>query len=605
MAPATGHPPGTHPVGNAVSEGATSAPGTHSRSPSSTMVPRSAEGQEGGPSTLPGWSPTGTALVRSQGGSQGPSPPEPAMGEDAGAAVPLGDSSTGPRPSITVATDSPAPGTAGTSPFMGGLQRLLTPPRTPGGTLGLPGGRGSGSPPLPVMDASWQGPGADPRPSVPPLGADGPVSSTAVGTGPASLPAAGTGPGLPIPTGTPGVTSPPPGGPLDPTPGLSGTPSMEGAPGHGHVPLLQTRPPGLPLTPTAPGSAVQSRGLLPSTGPPRAPPAPSAAPASSSMGPTTLLPSPGTRWGVLGLSPNVGTPPAPGLWLPHASFGGDATERPQILGGDPVGAGDAGPWAVTAPLSWAPGSLDPPSAPGTAQTLAPSQPETSLGTTAAIGITTTAVTVTITTVTTATPSSPALLRDVGTTTPEPSTAVLQRDGVGVTHLPTVMPGPPQQPHDHPGTHSGGPGTPSAAGDPDLVQLSDPRGHPDADTPRVLPPVTGRAPPVFIVEDQQPLLRASILRVPCELVLDVGFSPALQDPASREHRELLLRFNRTVSAGRGRGAAPGPPRTALNAPAQVTPLLAPLPGFLRLEVTRVRCVLVQPLPWGARRTVPWR
>ncbi|NXK84217.1 IMPG2 protein, partial [Amazona guildingii] len=455
-------------------------------------------------------------------------------------------------------------------------------------TPGLPGGRGSGSPPLPVMDASWQGPGAAPRPSVPPLGADGPVSSTAVGTGPASLPAAGTGPGLPIPTGTPGVTSPPPGGPLDPTPGLSGTPSMEGAPGHGHVPLLQTRPPGLPLTPTAPGSEVQSRGLLPSTGPPRAPPAPSAAPAGSSVGPTTLMPSPGTRWGVLGLSPTVAPPPAPGLRLSHAGFGGDATERPQILGGDPVGAGDAGPWAVTAPLSWAPGSLDPRSAPGTAQTLAPSQPETSLGSTAAIGITTTAVTVTITTVTTATPSSPALLRDVGTTTPEPSTAVLQRDGVRVTHLPTVTPGPPQQPHDHPGTHSGGPGTPSAAGDPDLVQPSDPRGHPDADTPRALPPVTGRAPPVFIVEDQQPLLRASVLRVPCELVLDVGFSPALQDPASREHRELLLRFNRTVSAGRGCGAAPGPPRTALNAPAQVTPLLAPLPGFLRLEVTRVRC-----------------
>lgn len=46
------------------------------------------------------------------------------------------------------------------------------------------------------------------------------------------------------------------------------------------------------------------------------------------------------------------------------------------------------------------------------------------------------------------------------------------------------------------------------------------------------------------------------------------------------------------------------RTALNAPAQVTPLFAPLPGFLWLEVTRVRCVLVQPLPWGTWHTVLW-
>lgn len=44
--------------------------------------------------------------------------------------------------------------------------------------------------------------------------------------------------------------------------------------------------------------------------------------------------------------------------------------------------------------------------------------------------------------------------------------------------------------------------------------------------------------------------ASLLRVPCELVLDMGFVPALQDPASREHRGLLHSFNRTVSLGPG-------------------------------------------------------
>ncbi|XP_057253988.1 collagen alpha-1(I) chain-like [Pezoporus wallicus] len=562
-APATGHPPGTHPVGNAVSEGATAAPGARSRSPSPTTVPSSAEGQGGSPGALPGWSPTGTALVQSQGGSHRPSPPELAMGEDAGATVPLGDPGPGPRPSIAVATDSPEPGTGGTSPFAGGAQRLLTPTGTPGGAPGLAGGRGSASHPPPVMDVSWQGPGAAPRPSLPPLGADDPVSRAAAGTGPASLPAAGTGPGLPGPAST-GVTSPGPGAPLDPTAALSGAPDTEGPAGHGRVPLHQTRPPGLPLTPMAPGRAVQSRGLFPSPGHPRAPPAPSAAPAGSSAVPTTPLPSPGTRWGVLGLSPTAGTPPAPGLWLPHASFGGDATETPQVLGADPVEGSDAGPWAVTAPLSWEPGSLDPPSASGTTQTLAPSQPETSLGSTTAISITATTVTVTITTTTTA---SPALLRDVGTIAPEPSAAVLQRDAVGVTHLPTVTPGPLQQPSDSPGTlgHSGGPGSPTAAGDPDLVQpSSDPRGHPDADTPRAPPAVTGRAPQVFIVEDQRPLLRASVLRVPCELVLDMGFSPTLQDPASREHQALLHSFNRTV-----------------------TPLFAPLPGFLRLEVTRVR------------------
>ncbi|XP_030339130.1 collagen alpha-1(I) chain-like isoform X2 [Strigops habroptila] len=558
-APATGHSPWTGPAGNVVSEGATTSLGTPSYSPS-TAVPG---GQGGSPSTLLGWSPMGTALVQSRGGSHGPSSPEPGAGEDAGATVPLGDRGPGPRPSTALATDSPAPGTSGTSPFAGGLQSLLTPTGTPrgtlGGTLGLAGGRGSSH----GMDISWQGPGAAPHSSAPFLGAGDPASSTAVGPGPASLPAAGTGPGLPVPTSTastPGVTPSGPGGPLDPTPGLSGAPDIEGPPGHSHVPLHQTWPPGQLLTSMAPGSAVQSQGLVTSPG---TPPAPSAAPASGSVVPTTPLPSPGTRWGVWGLSPTAGTPSPP---VHHSGSGGDPAETPQIPGGDSVGVGDAGSWAVTDPPSWEPGSLDTPSAPGTPRPPAPSQPETFLRPTTAIGTTTTAVTTTTTT------ASPALLGDVGTITPKPSAAVLQRDVVGLTwgppiHLPTKMPGPPQQPTDPPGTlgHGGGPGSPPGAGDTDLVQpSSDPRAQPDADTPRAPPAATGRAPRVFIVEDQPPLLRASILRVPCELVLDMGFSPALQDPASREHRALLHSFNRTV-----------------------TPLFAPLPGFLRLEVTRIR------------------
>lgn len=55
--------------------------------------------------------------------------------------------------------------------------------------------------------------------------------------------------------------------------------------------------------------------------------------------------------------------------------------------------------------------------------------------------------------------------------------------------------------------------------------------------------------------------ASLLRIPCELVLDMGFVPALQDPGSPEHQELLQSFNQTVSAGWGRGLRAG--TTALS------------------------------------------
>ncbi|XP_042654823.1 uncharacterized protein LOC116965303 [Tyto alba] len=264
--PALGSPPGTDPAGNVTAGGATTPQGTPSHSPSSATVPGSAGGQGGTPSTPPGWSPTGTGLALRQGGSHSPSPPEPWAGEGPGATVSRGDSSKGTHLSVSLAKDSPVPGTMGTSPF---------------------------------------------------------------------------------------------------------------------------------------GAAA------------------------------------GLTWG----------PP--------------------------------------------------------------------------------------------------------------------------THLPTMAPAPPQQPTDLPGTlgHRGGPGSPPASGDAELVQPpSSPGGWPDADTPQVTPApaAAGRAPRVFIVEDQPPLLRASLLRIPCELVLDMGFVPALQDPGSHERRGLLHSFNRTV-----------------------VPLFMSVPGFLRLEVTGIR------------------
>uniref|UniRef100_A0A8C4UY47 IMPG2 protein n=1 Tax=Falco tinnunculus TaxID=100819 RepID=A0A8C4UY47_FALTI len=600
-APTTRSPPETNPVGNAMAESATTPQGTLLHPPSSVMVPGSAAGQWGLLSTLQGWSPMGTALVQSQRGSHSPLSSELWTGEGPGATVPLGDSSPGTPPSITLATDSPAPGATGTSPFGGGLQRLLTPMGTLEGTrqglpgLGLAGGRGSDSRLWHGTDIAWQGPHSAPRSSPLSLGAGGrggPVASAAwpaVGTGPTSLPAAGKGSGLPVPTttaGAPGMTSPGVGGALDPATGILGPPNMEGPPEHSHVPLEQTwhppAVPGQPPTTMAPGSTAvtQSWGSYTSQGSPRGSPA-SPAPAVPTL--PTPRPSPGTRWVVLGLSPTAGTPPtgpSPGTGLPHAGAGGDAAESPQILGGTPMGVSSAGPLAATAPPSWQPGSLDPPSAPGPPQQPAASQPVSSPGLTTAIGIAVTAAATTITAATavttattiTATTTSPALLRDVGTVTLEPGATVLQRDVTGLTGgpptpLPTVMSGSPQQPTDPPGTlgHRGSPGSPPAAGDTDLVRLpSSPRERPDADTPPVTPAAAGRAPRVFIVEDQPPLLRASLLRIPCELVLDMGFVPALQDPTSREHRGLLHSFNRTVS-----------------------PLFMSLPGFLRLEVTGIR------------------
>ncbi|NXB11229.1 IMPG2 protein, partial [Cnemophilus loriae] len=447
---------------------------------------------------------------------------------------------------------------------------------------GLSGGQGFASRPR-------EGPHSAPRPSALSLGpGGGPLASTtwpAMGTGPALLPATRRGSGLPLPmASTPGVTSPGQGGALDLTTGVLGPPDRGGSPEHIHIPLSPSDIPGQPPGPVTPGSTAVAQGGVAqaSPGSPHIPPSPQSAPASVSAVTllSTPLPSPGTGWGVLGFGHTVGTPlrdPSPGL--PHSSSRVGPTESPPSLGGTQVGVG----------------SLAPPSAPGPPQQPAlsqpaSSQPASSLGPTTAIGVAATGVAATITAA-----ASPEWLGDVGMVTPEPGAAVLQSDAVGLTwgsltHVPTVMPSLPQQPTDSHGTlgHGGSLGSPPAAVDTDLAQpSSSSRGRTDTDTPQVTPAGVGRAPQVFIVEDQPPLLRVSLLRIPCELVLDMGFVPALQDPGSHEHQELLHSFNQTVSAGWARGARAGGIALSPRHPVQVTPLFTAVPGFLRLEVTGIR------------------
>ncbi|NXX31034.1 IMPG2 protein, partial [Nicator chloris] len=416
---------------------------------------------------------------------------------------------------------------------------------------GLSGGQGFASRPQ-------KGPHSAPHPSALSLGpGGGPLASTAwpaVGTGPALLPATRRGSGLLLPTtmaSTPGVTSPGQGGALDLTTEVLGPPDRGGPPEQSHIPLSPSAIPRQPPGPLAPGSTAVAQGGLThaSPGSSHLPLSPQSAPARGSAVTllSTPLPSPGTGWGVLGFGPTVGTPlgdPSPGL--PHPSSRVGPAESPPSPGGTQVGVG----------------SLAPPSAPGPPQQPALLWPASSLGPTTALGVTTTSVTATITTAT-----SPERLGDMGTVTAEPRAAVLQRGVGGLTwgspaHVATVMPGAPQQPTD---SHGGGPGSPPAAVDTDLAQpSSSPRGRTDTGTPQMTLAGVGRAPQVFIVEDQPPLLRASLLHVPCELVLDMGFVPALQDPGSPERQELLHSFNQTV-----------------------TPLFTSVPGFLRLEVTGIR------------------
>ncbi|NXT75888.1 MUC17 protein, partial [Zapornia atra] len=418
-----------------------------------------------------------------------------------------------------------------------------------------------------------QGPGQAPRPSPSSQGASGhggPLASTAqpaLGMGPTSLPAAGKGLGVPVPTAaasTAGVTSPGLGGTLNPTLGVSGPPDTEGLHEHSHGPLDQT----LTSAALSSTSVAQSGVSHASPGSPRVPLSTQPALTSSAAIPTssTLQNSLKTSQGVQEHGHTVSTPLAglsPGHQLPHAGLREDPADTPQILR-----VSDTEPWMATAPPSWQPGSLPPTSAPGPSWQPALSQPASSLGLTTAIHVTTAAVTATITTAT----ASPALLGDMRTVTPESSAAVSQGDVTGLTwgppaHPSTMVPGPPQQPTDPLGTlgHHGRPGSPPAARDTDLVHpSSSPGGQLEADTSQTTPAAAGRAPRVFIVEDQPPLLRASLLRIPCELVLDMGFVPALRDPGSQERRGLLHSFNQTVS-----------------------PLFMSVPGFLRLEVTGIR------------------
>ncbi|XP_067390282.1 uncharacterized protein [Emydura macquarii macquarii] len=84
-----------------------------------------------------------------------------------------------------------------------------------------------------------------------------------------------------------------------------------------------------------------------------------------------------------------------------------------------------------------------------------------------------------------------------------------------------------------------------------------------------PPTTakgtrGRAQSVFVVEDQPPLLKVAVLRVPCELTLDLESVRAFRTPTSPARRRLVQSFNETVA-----------------------PLFAAVPGFQRLEVKRIR------------------
>ncbi|NWW77937.1 CSPG5 protein, partial [Climacteris rufus] len=455
---------------------------------------------------------------------------------------------------------------------------------------GLPGGQGFASRPR-------QGPRSTPRPFVPSLGSGGgALSSTAwpaVGTGLTSLPATHRASGVPLPStmaSTPGVTSTGTGGTLDPTTGLLGSPDR-GSPEHSHTPLSPSAVPGQHPLPTAPSSTAvaQSRVTNPHPGSPRVSPSPHSAPASA----VTLLPPPGTDWGVLGFGPAMGTPlgdPSPGL--PRISSRVGPAETPQILEGTQVQVDSLAP--ASAPpqqlASSQPASSQPASSHPASSHPASSQPASSPGPRAALGVSATASSATAT----AAPS-PEALGDGSPARLEPGAAVLQRDALGLTggpptHVPTVMPGPPQQPTDSHGTlgHRGGPGSPPGGGDTDLAQSSSsPGGRMDGDPPQATPARVGRAPQVFIVEDQPPLLRASLLRIPCELVLDMGFIPALQDPGSRERQELLRSFNQTVSVGRAGGCRLGATALSSPHPVQVTPLFALVPGFLRLEVLGLR------------------
>ncbi|CAI5792457.1 nascent polypeptide-associated complex subunit alpha, muscle-specific form-like [Podarcis lilfordi] len=74
----------------------------------------------------------------------------------------------------------------------------------------------------------------------------------------------------------------------------------------------------------------------------------------------------------------------------------------------------------------------------------------------------------------------------------------------------------------------------------------------------------RAHQVFVAENQLPRLKATLLHIPCELVLAMEFSRSFWNPDSLEYQGLVLSVNETV-----------------------TPLFDSLPGFQRLEVKAIR------------------
>ncbi|XP_033023578.1 nascent polypeptide-associated complex subunit alpha, muscle-specific form-like [Lacerta agilis] len=92
--------------------------------------------------------------------------------------------------------------------------------------------------------------------------------------------------------------------------------------------------------------------------------------------------------------------------------------------------------------------------------------------------------------------------------------------------------------------------------------------PEKSTTQLQPavPREGRPRPhhVFVVENQLPRLKATLLHIPCELVLAMEFSRSFWNPDSLEYQGLVLSVNETV-----------------------TPLFDSLPGFQRLEVKAIR------------------
>ncbi|XP_067162693.1 collagen alpha-1(I) chain-like [Apteryx mantelli] len=471
---------------------------------------------------------------------------------------PLGPAGTVPSPVVTVGV-TPAEGTPTTTrPPQGAAPTAAAPPGAgPPGNASAVGTVGpEGTPTRSPGPGGWEwasasalpvslAPVDDTSPATGESGMGTPTPSPALAT--AALPAGGR----LSPTGTPspGGTDPAPGGaPAAVTQRDPG--SAPGTGGRGGLttagtarPAVEMAPSALPATgavlglpvPTATASArgqtspSPERGLTPASGvsglagteglpergwaPPTStghPPALPGEPPAPHASPTALLGSPQPTPASSSAGP---TSPAPGLSTPTAT---------ETLGMPVLERGDAGPWGATGrppPSSGPPAHGAPLLDPGTGEPAAPQHPAT---------------------------SQPA------SGTPEPSAAVAP--GAAGTPGGTGTPADAASP-----TSSGSPSpAPGALG----RTSSGPGGRLAAGTPPAWGPA---APPrVFVVEDQPPLLRAALLRVPCELVLDMGFVPELGDPASRERRGLLQRFNETIA-----------------------PLFMAVPGFLRLEVKSIR------------------